>query len=92
MATTTSTANVDIAALRHAVRGSVLAPGNDGWDRERTAWNLAFDQQPALIAVPRSSHDVQAVVRFAAANGLRVAAQGTGHGVAFRSATSPAPS
>ena len=82
MATTTSIANIEIETLRHAVRGSVLAPGDDGWDRERTAWNVAYDQQPALIVVPQSSHDVQAAVRFAAANDLRVAAQGTGHGVA----------
>ncbi|HET6173108.1 MAG TPA: FAD-binding oxidoreductase [Gaiellales bacterium] len=64
------------------MRGSVLAPGDDGWDEARTPWNLAFDQQPALIVVPDDSADVQAVVRFATANGLRVAPQGTGHGVA----------
>ncbi|MEA2209310.1 MAG: hypothetical protein QOF54_1787, partial [Solirubrobacteraceae bacterium] len=80
--TTTTTANVDITTLRHAVRGAVLAPGDEGWDGERTPWNVAFEQQPALIVVPQSSHDVQAAVLFAQANGLRVAAQGTGHGVA----------
>jgi FAD/FMN-containing dehydrogenase len=74
--------NVDITTLRHAVRGAVLAPGDEGWDIERTPWNVAFEQQPALIVVPASSHDVQAAVLFAMANGLRVAAQGTGHGVA----------
>ncbi|HEY3612681.1 MAG TPA: FAD-binding oxidoreductase [Gaiellales bacterium] len=82
MAFSTSTSSVDVATLRHAVRGSVLAAGEDGWDIERTPWNLAFEQQPALIVVPASSHDVQAAVLFATANGLRVAAQGTGHGVA----------
>jgi FAD/FMN-containing dehydrogenase len=82
MATTHSTANVDVATLRHAIRGSVLAPGDDGWDEARMPWNFAFDQQPALIVVPVNSADVQAIVRFAAANGLRVAPQGTGHGVA----------
>jgi len=81
VATTISTSDIDIETLRHAVRGCVLAPGEAGWDRERTAWNVAFDQQPALIVVPESSHDVQAAVRFATANGLRIAAQGTGHGV-----------
>jgi FAD/FMN-containing dehydrogenase len=82
MSTTHFTSNVAIAALRHAVRGSVLAPGDEGWDEARTPWNLAFEQQPALIVVPANSADVQAVVRFATANGLRVAPQGTGHGVA----------
>ena len=82
MATTQSSSSVDVTALRHAVRGSVLAPGDDGWGEARTPWNVAFDQQPALIVVPANSADVQAVVRFAAANGLRVAPQGTGHGAA----------
>jgi FAD/FMN-containing dehydrogenase len=81
MLTTHTTASVDIGALRHAVRGSVLAPGDDGWDEARTPWNLAVEQHPALIVVPVDSADVQEVVRFAAANGLRVAPQGTGHGV-----------
>jgi UDP-N-acetylenolpyruvoylglucosamine reductase len=81
MAFSTLSTSVDIATLRHAVRGSVLAPGDEGWDIERTPWNVAVEQQPALIVVPASSHDVQAAVLFAQANGLRVAAQGTGHGV-----------
>jgi FAD/FMN-containing dehydrogenase len=82
LATTTTTSTVEIAALRRAVRGSVLAPGDEGWDNARTPWNVAFDQQPALIVVPANSADVQATVRFATANDLRVAPQGTGHGVA----------
>ncbi len=82
LATTHSTSSVEIAALRHAIRGSVLAPGDDGWDEGRTPWNLAVDQHPALIVVPANSADVQAAVRFATANGLRIAPQGTGHGAA----------
>ena len=82
MATTHTTSSVDVEALRHAMCGSVLAPGDEGWDEARTPWNVAFDQQPALIVVPANSADVQAVVRFALANGLRLAPQGTGHGVA----------
>ncbi len=82
MAITHSTSSVEIAALRHAVRGSVLAPGDDGWDDARTPWNVAVDQHPALVVVPANSADVQAAVRFATANGLRIAPQGTGHGAA----------
>jgi FAD/FMN-containing dehydrogenase len=80
MATTQSTPNV--AALRHAVRGSVLAPGEQCWDEARMPWNLSVDQQPALVVVPAGSADVQAAVRFAVANGLRIVPQGTGHGAA----------
>ena len=82
MATAHFTSSVDVEVLRHAIHGSVLAPGDEGWDEARIPWNVAFDQQPALIVVPSNSADVQAVVRFALANGLRLVPQGTGHGVA----------
>ena len=57
----------------------VLAPGEDGWDAARQAFNLLIDQRPALIAYPQSAADVASVVRFARAEGLRVAPQSTGH-------------
>ena len=69
----------DVAALRHALTGSVVLPGDDGWDAARQAWNLAADQRPALVALPESAADVQALVDFARTRGLRVAMQGTGH-------------
>ena len=49
------------------------------WDLERGAFNILIDQQPAGIAIPRSADDVSDVVRAAAADGKRVAAQRTGH-------------
>ena len=49
---------------------------------ERVAFNILVDQQPFGIALPRSADDVSAVVRAAAANGKRVAAQRTGHNAA----------
>jgi len=61
---------------------SVLFPGDAAWDEARTAWNLAVDQRPAAVAIPASADEVAEVVRWASAEGLRVAAQGTGHGAA----------
>src|SRR5215204_7187657 len=49
------------------------------WNLERRAFNLLVDQHPAGIALPRSVDDVSDVVRAAAADGKRVAAQRTGH-------------
>jgi FAD/FMN-containing dehydrogenase len=57
----------------------VLSPADEGWDAARQAFNLAVDQRPELIARARSADDVAAVVRFAAREGLKVAAQATGH-------------
>lgn len=59
---------------------TILTPGDVGWDEARRAWNLAADQRPAAIAQPTSAADVIAAVGFARARGLRIAAQGTGHG------------
>ena len=49
------------------------------WDLERSAFNLVIDQRPAGIAAPQSADEVSEVVRSAAADGKRVAAQRTGH-------------
>jgi FAD/FMN-containing dehydrogenase len=62
-----------------AIRGDVVAPADPEWDTARQAWNLAADQRPALVVVPVDAADVVAIVEFARSNGLRVAAQGTGH-------------
>src|SRR3954470_2258458 len=63
-----------------AIAGRIATPNDADWDQTRMAWNLAADQQPEAVAFVESAEDVAATVRFAAANGLRVAAQGTGHG------------
>lgn len=63
-------------------------PGDPGYDAARTPWNLAAQQRPAAVAVPRSVPEVQAVVTAAAAAGLRVAPQSTGHGAAALAETS----
>lgn len=73
------TAGPEAAELRRLIGGPVMAPGEDGYDAARLAFNLTVQQHPALIAEPASREEVAAVVRFAAANGLRVAPQRTGH-------------
>jgi len=57
----------------------LLTTQDVNWDLERAAFNILVDQQPAGIAVPRSADEVSDVVRSAAADGKRVAAQRTGH-------------
>jgi FAD/FMN-containing dehydrogenase len=69
----------DVRLLRAQLDGTVVEPGDEGWDEARQAWNLAVDQQPELVVLAESALDVAAVVDYAAARGLRVAAQGTGH-------------
>jgi hypothetical protein len=54
--------------------------GEEQWDSARAAWNLAIDQEPAMVARPGNTDEVAAVVNFARENGLRVAVQAEGHG------------
>src|SRR3954466_7815355 len=57
----------------------IVRPGDERYDEARPAWNLAVDQRPAAVAVPRDADQVVAAVLYAKREGLRVAAQGTGH-------------
>ena len=76
--------SVDVGTLNGDLRGAAVAPGEQGWDEARAAWNLVADQHPAAVAYVETVDDVSAVIAFARSNGLRVAAQGTGHGAACR--------
>jgi len=69
--------NVASSALRDIP--GVLVPGDVGYDEARLAWNLAADQHPAGVAEPDSIDEVQRIVRAAAAAGVPVAPQSSGH-------------
>jgi hypothetical protein len=65
-----------------AIAGRIATPDDSDWDQARVAWNLAADQRPVAVVFADSADDLAATVRFAAGNGLKIAAQGTGHGAA----------
>jgi hypothetical protein len=77
--TLTVHADVRLGALREALDGEVVVPGDAEWDEARRAWNLAADQRPAAVVYPESVDGVVATVGFAREQGLRLATQGTGH-------------
>ena len=62
------------------LEGRVALPGDDGYAAAAQPWNLAIRLAPAAVVEVASVADVQAVVRHARAEGLRVAPQSTGHG------------
>jgi FAD/FMN-containing dehydrogenase len=72
--------SMTIEQLRNELEGSLVREGEVEWDRARASWNLSVDQRPAAVLEAASEEDVQAGVRFAAEQGLRVAPQSTGHG------------
>ena len=67
--------------LREHVQGTLLRPGEAGYDEARAAWNLNVHQGPALVVVAESADDVLAAVRFARDEGLGIGVMATGHGV-----------
>jgi FAD/FMN-containing dehydrogenase len=68
------------AGLRGLCGGAVHLPGDPAYDMAREPWNLLVSHHPAAVAYPAFPDEVAEVVRAAAAAGLAVAAQGTGHG------------
>jgi FAD/FMN-containing dehydrogenase len=75
-----STSTHPAVRLGSGLDGKLVLPDGARYDEARRAWNLAVDQRPAAVAFPESAAEVAAAVRYAAERGLRVAAQGTGHG------------
>jgi FAD/FMN-containing dehydrogenase len=69
----------DAAPLVATVAGSVLLPGDAGYDAERAVFNLNHELVPAVIVVPLSAADVQAAVTFAARQHRPVLVKTTGH-------------
>ncbi|MFC4942252.1 FAD-binding oxidoreductase [Pseudonocardia sp. GCM10023141] len=72
--------NHSIAALRTNLTGRALLPGDAGFDRAATPWNVAVRQPVHAVVEAATAADVAATVRFAAAAGLTVTAQAGGHG------------
>jgi len=74
-----------VESFRHAIRGVVLCPGDEGYDSVRAIPNAMIDRRPAVIARCTGAADVIACVRFAREHDLVVAVRGGGHSVAGKS-------
>jgi FAD/FMN-containing dehydrogenase len=69
-----------LRALDRAVRGPVLVRGGAAYERTRRIYNARFDAiRPLAVVQPIDARDVQAVVRWAAREGVRIAARSGGH-------------
>ncbi|MGY1820936.1 FAD-binding oxidoreductase [Geodermatophilus sp. SYSU D00079] len=68
------------AGLRGLCGGAVHLPGDASYDMARSPWNLQASDHPAAVVYPAFPDEVAEVLRAAAAAGLTVAPQGTGHG------------
>ena len=70
-----------LRALRDAVRGRVLTPGDSGYNGARVVFNTRWDgvKPPAVVQV-RDTADVRAVVQWADRYDVPLVARSGGHG------------
>ncbi len=71
----------EVAMLRQAVRGEVVAPGDVAYDQARRVWNGMIDRRPGAVVYCAGSDDVVAAVRFARSRSLLVAVRAGGHNI-----------
>jgi hypothetical protein len=65
--------------LRASLSGTLLAPGDDGYELARHIWNGMIDKRPALIARCADTRDVVRAITFARERELLLAVRGGGH-------------
>lgn len=71
-----------IEQLRSKVTGSVVLPGDKGYDKQRTPWLQVIEQHPSAIVNAKSVQDIVETVRTARELDLPLGVQNTGHGIA----------
>jgi FAD/FMN-containing dehydrogenase len=65
--------------LRAELAGTVLGPGDPGYDAARRVFLPSVDRQPAAIVRPADAGEVARVVSLARETGLELAVRGGGH-------------
>src|SRR5690606_18690540 len=71
-----------VERFREQLRGELLVPGQEGYDKARSVWNGMIDRHPALIARCRGAADVMRSVALAHEHDLLLSIKGGGHNIA----------
>ena len=71
-----------IESLKAGLRGPLLLPGDDGYEKARSVWNAMIDRRPALVVHCAGVNDIKQAVDFARAHGLLTSVKGGGHNIA----------
>ncbi|WP_051389354.1 FAD-binding oxidoreductase [Arthrobacter sp. 35W] len=72
----------DFEPLRQHLAGQLHEPGDPRYAALAMPWNVAVATRPAVVVAAATARDVAETVKFAAAAGMPVAVQATGHGIA----------
>ena len=76
-----------LEALAAKFSGTLVQPGDDGYEEARRVHNGLIDKRPALIARCRGTADVADSIALAREAGLDISVRGGGHNVAGRAVT-----
>jgi FAD/FMN-containing dehydrogenase len=68
-----------VEGLAAAVKGRVVARGDEGYDAARALYNAMIDKRPAAVAYCVDEADVKAAIRFARDRSLTIAVRCGGH-------------
>jgi len=68
--------------LKQRVKCTVVVPGDGEYDKQRTPWLEVVNQLPLAIVNAEALQDIIETIRFVRENGLPLAVQNTGHGIA----------
>jgi len=71
-----------VEALRRRLSGTLVRPGEQGYDAARAVWNGMIDRRPALIVYCANRQDVTEAVSFARMTGILTAVRSGGHNIA----------
>ena len=74
-----------VQELSDSLTGSLLLPGNDGYDIARRVLNRSIDRHPAMIVRPSGAADIQNAVNFARERELLLAVKCGGHSYSGKS-------
>jgi FAD/FMN-containing dehydrogenase len=69
-------------ALRANLRGSLVLPGENGYDTARSIWNAMIDRRPGLVVRCLGAADVINAVKLARDEELLIAVRAGGHNIA----------
>jgi FAD/FMN-containing dehydrogenase len=82
-----TTTAISIPQLRADLTGSVVAPGDLGYDEGRTVFYGGIDRRPAVIVRAAGADDVSRVIALARETGLELAIRSGGHSIPGHSTT-----
>ena len=74
-----------VQELSDSLRGNLLLPGNEAYEKARRVLNSSIDKKPALVVQPNGATDIRNAVDFARERNLLVAVKCGGHSYSGKS-------